>query len=418
MALAATDGSLLDRVRRILGQPAHGGRVPNGWAPAVLMVLAAGALVPGAVGLHDLQAQPGLIAGGVQAPAESGVVSGVPGGVASGVPGGVASGVPGGIPSGVPGGVPAGVPGGIAESAPGVDQQSSGEEFRRMAKEYEALIARFEEMQAKRTPEQEVQTQKILELLKAELAAREDWVMRQLRLEQERARLKFDQVESAQAGLEKDLEIRISILRKQIEDNKRRVEVGIVPKDVVEKMEAELQSALAQREAAGRDRTMARQQLALEHREVEERSQFELKQLQLELAKQELLAREMGSRALLEKLSEMANQEVQVDAERRAEAARQLNRAAQEYTAMAELERTVDQNRDVRAGDLLRIEISGEPGLPVRYEVSADGTIRIPFLGLMKVAGRTPAQIQEQLQRALTERKLAERAEVAVRIVR
>src|SRR5205823_6651966 len=46
LALAASDGSLVARVRRILGQPRDRRSMPVGWTPALLALLLCGALVP------------------------------------------------------------------------------------------------------------------------------------------------------------------------------------------------------------------------------------------------------------------------------------------------------------------------------------------------------------------------------------
>jgi hypothetical protein len=391
------------------------------------MVLAVGALVPGAVGSPGLNAERAGLAVGVPIGEQRGVASGVPTGAAAGVPGGIDAGVQGGAAAGVPGGVasgvPAGVPGGAGNVVAADELQSLEQERRQTAttaaelEELKALLARLTEQQQK--PEREIEAQRVYELLKAEYAAREDWLVRQRRLEQERARLKFDQLEGSQAGRQKELEIELEALRKQIEYNRQRFEVGAVPKDVLERNEAEYQALLAQMAAAQRDRTVAKQQFDLESRAAQERAEYEMRQLQIERAKQELLAKEMGYQALRDKVRGATEEDARAQAERNAELMRQIERVMRDYSTVVEnAEALVDQSREIRGGDVLRIEIQNEPGLPTRFEVAADGTIRIPFLGTMKVAGRTPAQIQEQLGRALTDRKLVERAEVAVRIVR
>jgi beta-lactamase regulating signal transducer with metallopeptidase domain len=96
-ALAATDGSLVGRVRRLLGRqrPVH--EPPPAWAAlAVLILTIAGAGATGAVQNNVVETKKDLAA----AP-----VGGVSGGVSGGISGGVSGGVPGGIAGGVSGGI-------------------------------------------------------------------------------------------------------------------------------------------------------------------------------------------------------------------------------------------------------------------------------------------------------------------------
>jgi beta-lactamase regulating signal transducer with metallopeptidase domain/multidrug resistance efflux pump len=120
LALAAVDGSLSTRVRRILGQSAAAGDARVGWIPAALLALLIAGVAPAVWGTAaraaDAQsgAQGGVVAGGV-----GGVATGVPGGVAAGVADGVVAGVPGGVQGGVVTGVPGGVVGGVVGGVSG-----------------------------------------------------------------------------------------------------------------------------------------------------------------------------------------------------------------------------------------------------------------------------------------------------------
>ena len=135
VALAATDGSLVNRVRRILGRSRDASEVSSSWVPAVVLALVVGATVPASFALASgngparvWEQEPKFRASAMrpyvptQSLARAEVVGGVQGGIADGVPGGIsggvsgvtADGVSGGIPSGVPGGIPGGVSGGIA----------------------------------------------------------------------------------------------------------------------------------------------------------------------------------------------------------------------------------------------------------------------------------------------------------------
>jgi polysaccharide export outer membrane protein len=67
---------------------------------------------------------------------------------------------------------------------------------------------------------------------------------------------------------------------------------------------------------------------------------------------------------------------------------------------------------------VLALAIAGEPDLPERYTVRPDGTIRIPFVGSVRVQGMTADQIREAVARQLSERNLKANPSVTVTIRR
>jgi beta-lactamase regulating signal transducer with metallopeptidase domain len=77
-----------------------------------------------------------------------------------------------------------------------------------------------------------------------------------------------------------------------------------------------------------------------------------------------------------------------------------------------------DANATIGAGDVLRITIAGEPDFPATYTVTSAGTVRVPFLGALKVQGLTSAQAREAIGRALADKKLGSASQVTVTIVR
>jgi beta-lactamase regulating signal transducer with metallopeptidase domain len=115
LALAAADGSLATRVRRILGHSATTGDARAGWIPAALLALLIAGVAPmvWTTAARAADGQSG-VQGGVATGVQGGVAAGVPDGAVSGVRGGVASGVTGGVASGVTDGVAIGVGGGVA----------------------------------------------------------------------------------------------------------------------------------------------------------------------------------------------------------------------------------------------------------------------------------------------------------------
>ncbi len=64
-------------------------------------------------------------------------------------------------------------------------------------------------------------------------------------------------------------------------------------------------------------------------------------------------------------------------------------------------------NATARTGDVLSIDIEGESALPRGYEVDADGTIRLPLIGSIRVEGLTSARIQDVVTKELSDRRLA-----------
>jgi beta-lactamase regulating signal transducer with metallopeptidase domain len=125
VALAATDGSLVNRVRRLLGRTRATADSATSWSSALTLAVVLGALLPaGLVLARGTEARP--YASAAQE-ARAGVASGVRGGVAGGVTGGVATavakapaeGVAGAVAEGVEGGVYGGIAGGVTGGVAG-----------------------------------------------------------------------------------------------------------------------------------------------------------------------------------------------------------------------------------------------------------------------------------------------------------
>jgi protein involved in polysaccharide export with SLBB domain len=57
----------------------------------------------------------------------------------------------------------------------------------------------------------------------------------------------------------------------------------------------------------------------------------------------------------------------------------------------------------VGAGDLFDIRVFGEPGLSSTYEVSNDGSINFPLIGLVEVQGKTPPVIEKEIEQRLAD---------------
>jgi hypothetical protein len=66
----------------------------------------------------------------------------------------------------------------------------------------------------------------------------------------------------------------------------------------------------------------------------------------------------------------------------------------------------VDQAEPIRAGDVLVIEIRGEPDVPRAYSVQENGMIRLPLSPPLRVQGMTVQQVAQDLAKQLTARGL------------
>jgi beta-lactamase regulating signal transducer with metallopeptidase domain len=113
-------------------------------------------------------------------------------------------------------------------------------------------------------------------------------------------------------------------------------------------------------------------------------------------------------------------------AHRAADEARQSNTNARQLHELHELlarqidrlEPTLDPKTPIAARDTLRITIDGEPDLPATYRVAAEGTIRLPFIGAIKVLGLTADQARAAVGKALADRRLGSADQVTLAIVR
>jgi beta-lactamase regulating signal transducer with metallopeptidase domain len=64
--------------------------------------------------------------------------------------------------------------------------------------------------------------------------------------------------------------------------------------------------------------------------------------------------------------------------------------------------------------DRVTITIEGEPDLPKTFTVRADGSIRFPFLGSIRVQGLTTTQVQDAIQKLISSKGLARNPAVTV----
>jgi polysaccharide export outer membrane protein len=74
------------------------------------------------------------------------------------------------------------------------------------------------------------------------------------------------------------------------------------------------------------------------------------------------------------------------------------------------------ESTTVGAGDALTIEVVGEKDLPVDYEVASDGTVVIPYIDRVPVAGLEPQEIAAAIRKRLIEEKILDAPNVLVRV--
>lgn len=84
--------------------------------------------------------------------------------------------------------------------------------------------------------------------------------------------------------------------------------------------------------------------------------------------------------------------------------------------ARGELENApvLDAGASLRPQDALNITIADEPDLPTHFTVRADGSIRFPLLGSVRVEGSTTTQVQAAIQKLIRDKGLAGNPSVTV----
>jgi polysaccharide export outer membrane protein len=70
----------------------------------------------------------------------------------------------------------------------------------------------------------------------------------------------------------------------------------------------------------------------------------------------------------------------------------------------------------VGAGDIVTIQIVGEKDLPQEYEVSSDGTVVVPYIQTVMVAGLEPRDIAAIVRQKLIDRKILVDPTVVVQV--
>ncbi len=74
------------------------------------------------------------------------------------------------------------------------------------------------------------------------------------------------------------------------------------------------------------------------------------------------------------------------------------------------------QSTTIGRSDVIVVEIVGEKDLPREYQVASDGTVDLPYIHRVEVAGLEPQQVQEVIRRRLIAERVLTDPSVVVRV--
>jgi beta-lactamase regulating signal transducer with metallopeptidase domain len=413
VALAATGGDLLTRVKRILGREEPSMSSNARWIPAV------------AVAALTLAAVPALLAsvraGSAASPDLPAVSSEV-----------------------VPAAEVAKVTNPSAEPEQ-VPEQSAAEERERIAtslraklEELRALLARADAWNSEAIGVAEFQSIDEQDAKRRELEERSRQAMiDSARQEVQRMRRMFETglvsrsqltdaetaLAMAEAGTDdrRRQETEIAVIKRQYEDAKRRYELGLISKDELARLEAEVVDLQRGR----MERLPALQASA----ELQKRTEMELAEHERRLARtRELYERGLTSDAQVREQERVFREFEKKDLEQKAERKAFEKELEQKYklrmvtpddpVKFAEAVTDAVPSRPIEVGDFLLVTIEGESQLPTIYRIESTGSIRVPLLGSFKVLAQTPGQVREAIGKRLLDAKLGSPAKVHVEIRR
>jgi hypothetical protein len=391
-ALAATGGSLLTRVQRILGAGDRTASPGGAWIPALVAMLVLGAIAPALTSSGGAD-HVGTVS---QAPVNVAVIDEAlpqqpPATESQSSVGGTVQGpFMGGLPGGVPGGVLGGMPGGAASRVAGLallQEQSTTADARERAEAVRALV---------------------------EQASEERRKLDEQRLALERRKIETEVRQRLEAA-----KVELDGLVKERERAKKQFDVGLLTADAVARIEQRIHETELQMVQAQQQMAVRLEELALAQKnEAVQRTYDE----RLALAERARVRGEIGTLDA----QEAARARDRADTlyrELEAEVARQLERGQAEYALrrsreermMAEAQPVTDPAEPIRAGDVLSVEITGETELPRTYVVQPDGSIRLPILGAIRVAGTTVQQAGQSITKQIARVNSSARVHVSLR---
>jgi beta-lactamase regulating signal transducer with metallopeptidase domain len=412
LALAATDGSLVSRVRRLLGQPAADRGAASVWLSGIVAVGIVG-LIPVVLARVPVQDRAATATGSQAGTNEGSRVEVVPERMQPARPE-------------------------IArEVSPDVLRVPRGEMAqtpRPDVRELERMLVESQASARGGTPAELAEAERLAQLvqLRNKLVASEAQLAQ---IRRQRSALEIERVEQAAKSEAAEVADRLLRLRNLVAARKTRVELGVESSVDLSELQAELAATERQKDKIENERRVKRDELRLEEQLSEQvRAHEQLSQDYGRL----LSARE--ARLIDQRIDD--NRELSIRQARELDVLAQRDRAAtmapvtdpaattrvgdrlsvmlqgepdlpKDYVVRADGTIRVLAQRDravptevvtdpavtIRAGDRLDVTLQGEPDLPKDYVVRADGTIRLPLLGSFKVQGLTTAQIRDVVTR-------------------
>jgi multidrug resistance efflux pump len=212
-----------------------------------------------------------------------------------------------------------------------------------------------------------------------------------------------------------DLTAQLELARQRLERTNRLFAAGLVNASAVKEAEAEVTTIELKLAAVRKQLQLQETNADLQRRQAER---------QAEIAEIERVLREIGTSGQAGRHGNAEQQAKQgarsIDAalaevEARHSAATASERDQRLLSSSAPV---ANANETVRVGDLLVIEIAGEPDLPRVYIVADTGAIRLPLIGNVPVRDLTALQVREAVMRELKERRLADDPSVTVSLRR
>jgi beta-lactamase regulating signal transducer with metallopeptidase domain len=390
-ALAATDGDLLSRIRRVLGHAdPQAGRSPR-WLPIVIVastvVLAVQAsFVIAAPGARD-QVQPRevSIARLTLAPTE-----------------GIA------ITQAVE------VPQSPATQAQVEREWAQRQQYdtEALSREWAAMLKRFQaEMERLQlSGEWQAMVTQFEEAL-----AKGQWQATAAQFEEALAQTREQVDRNQAAAAEQNLKQQIEQAKREAERTRVLFERGLVSQTQMAEADARLR-ALSER--------------LVQDVEQHQMARHQDQQREVEKVLEEFARHQKERSAEVEKMKRMIEEHLKTSLHDRAEEMDRVKRAMNEHLQATRQARESEvamlkHGRNLApvdgpaaAGDVLEVRIGGEPDLPTHYDIRADGTIRLPFLGSFKVVGQTAAQVQAAIGKQMNDRKLGPANQVTVSVLR
>lgn len=372
IALAATDGDLLGRVRRILGR---GQTSPAAWpgvAPIIALAFVAAIGIPTARAMSATPQHPGTVAF-------------------------------------TPMGEEAGASPTVPQTTPTQSPKPSASPSPSPKPPTSEIAAIEQEIARQKLAEQEELRKRLVELQRQIEAITSQTAMNQAQAE-ERVKRDIEQNKLAR-------EAELKAVQQDLERMKALQEKGLVSQSQVAEIKAAMDRAAAQGdEVATRSAQLREAQIKLERGKT-----LAEKGLISSAALGEMERVVLDAQSQLLAAQQAREYQAQIAAQWKAATAPSQTDAWALYDQLEAKKTRVlvpDSASPVQVRDTLTITVAGEPDLPKMHIVGEDGTIRLPFVGSIKVAGLTAAQAREAIGKKLAEKKLGSVDQVTVTIIR